>query len=112
MQEKERGRGWGKPGGDTLSSSSVGPYVQMNMNPLTMPESASLGGLPMSAVRPLLYKDAMFVSPHKFIGGPGASGVLVAKKRLFANDVPSGEGSYYPLVVVLLQQCDCAAATT
>jgi selenocysteine lyase/cysteine desulfurase len=43
-------------------------------------------------MRPLLYKDAIFVSPHKFIGGPGANGVLVAKKRLFANAVPTNPG--------------------
>ena len=24
--------------------------------------------------------DAMFISPHKFIGGPGSSGILIAKK--------------------------------
>lgn len=29
--------------------------------------------------------DAIFLSPHKFVGGPGASGVLVADKRLFAG---------------------------
>jgi len=36
--------------------------------------------------------DAIFVSPHKFVGGPGASGVLVADRRLFANAVPSVPG--------------------
>jgi selenocysteine lyase/cysteine desulfurase len=36
--------------------------------------------------------DAIFVSPHKFIGGPGASGVLVADKRLFSNAIPSAPG--------------------
>jgi selenocysteine lyase/cysteine desulfurase len=36
--------------------------------------------------------DAIFVSPHKFIGGPGASGVLVADRRLFDNAVPTVPG--------------------
>ncbi len=36
--------------------------------------------------------DAIFVSPHKFIGGPGASGVLVADRRLFTNAIPSVPG--------------------
>jgi selenocysteine lyase/cysteine desulfurase len=36
--------------------------------------------------------DAIFVSPHKFIGGPGASGVLVADRRLFGNAVPTVPG--------------------
>ena len=34
-------------------------------------------------------KDAIFLSPHKFVGGPGTPGILVAKKKLFANRVPS-----------------------
>jgi selenocysteine lyase/cysteine desulfurase len=57
--------------------AAAGPYVPIEMNP---PE------------RPLAYKDAIFLSPHKFIGGPGSPGVLVAKKRLFANRVPSVPG--------------------
>jgi selenocysteine lyase/cysteine desulfurase len=36
--------------------------------------------------------DAIFVSPHKFVGGPGASGVLVADRLLFTNAVPSVPG--------------------
>ena len=34
------------------------------------------------------YKDAIVVSPHKFIGGPGTPGVLVARRELFRNRVP------------------------
>ncbi|HEY7077470.1 MAG TPA: aminotransferase class V-fold PLP-dependent enzyme [Solirubrobacteraceae bacterium] len=37
-------------------------------------------------------KDAIFLSPHKFPGGPGTPGVLVAKRGLFANRVPSVPG--------------------
>ena len=40
----------------------------------------------------LVYKDAIFLSPHKFIGGPGTPGILVAKKSLFQNRVPSTPG--------------------
>ncbi len=36
----------------------------------------------------LNYKDAIFISPHKLIGGPGTPGVLVARKELFTNRVP------------------------
>ena len=32
------------------------------------------------------------VSPHKFVGGPGTPGVLVAKKNLFRNRVPAVPG--------------------
>jgi hypothetical protein len=40
----------------------------------------------------LAYKDAIFLSPHKFIGGPGTPGILVAKKQLFQNSVPAVPG--------------------
>ena len=38
------------------------------------------------------YKDAIFVSPHKFIGGPGTPGVLVVRRDLLTNRVPSVPG--------------------
>lgn len=34
------------------------------------------------------YKDAVFISPHKFIGGPGTPGVLAVRRELMANRVP------------------------
>lgn len=34
------------------------------------------------------YKDAIVLSPHKLIGGPGTPGVLVARRELFKNRVP------------------------
>jgi selenocysteine lyase/cysteine desulfurase len=40
----------------------------------------------------LAYLDAIFVSPHKLIGGPGTPGVLVARRELFANRVPDVPG--------------------
>ncbi len=36
--------------------------------------------------------DAVFISPHKFIGGPGTPGVLVARKHLLTNSVPDMVG--------------------
>lgn len=38
------------------------------------------------------HKDAIFISPHKFIGGPGTPGVLVVRRDLLANRVPSVPG--------------------
>lgn len=38
------------------------------------------------------YKDAVFISPHKFIGGPGTPGVLVVRTELLGNRVPSVPG--------------------
>ena len=36
--------------------------------------------------------DAVFLSPHKFVGGPGSSGVLVIRKALCRNAIPSIAG--------------------
>ncbi|KAF1795575.1 Pyridoxal phosphate-dependent transferase [Phytophthora cactorum] len=41
---------------------------------------------------PLAYKDAVFFSGHKFVGGPGSPGVLVVKKNLMNNEVPTVPG--------------------
>lgn len=41
---------------------------------------------------PLAYKDAVFLSPHKFIGGPGTPGVLVVRRELLHNTVPAVVG--------------------
>jgi len=52
------------------------PYVEIEMRP-------------GRGERPELdYKDAIFLSPHKLIGGPGTPGVLVARRALFTNRVP------------------------
>ncbi len=52
------------------------PYVEINMNPVsdTKKGDASL--------------DAVFISPHKFVGGPGASGVLVFNQRCYHPELP------------------------
>ncbi|MEI6899916.1 MAG: aminotransferase class V-fold PLP-dependent enzyme, partial [Bacteroidota bacterium] len=41
--------------------------------------------------------DAIFFSPHKFLGGPGASGVLIFDSTLYHNSVPDqpGGGTVY-----------------
>ncbi len=41
---------------------------------------------------PLAYKDAVFLSPHKFIGGPSTPGVLVVRRELLGNRVPDVPG--------------------
>jgi selenocysteine lyase/cysteine desulfurase len=53
-----------------------GPYVNINMHPQD-PES---------------YLDAIFFSPHKFLGGPGSSGVLLFNKKLYKNNIPDCPG--------------------
>ncbi len=36
--------------------------------------------------------DAIFFSPHKFLGGPGTSGVLIFNKNLYQNNIPDHPG--------------------
>lgn len=36
--------------------------------------------------------DAIFFSPHKFLGGPGSSGVLIFNKELYTNSIPDNPG--------------------
>jgi selenocysteine lyase/cysteine desulfurase len=38
------------------------------------------------------HKDAIFFSPHKFIGGPQTPGVLVVRRELVRNRVPTAPG--------------------
>lgn len=52
------------------------PYENMNMHPKD-PEEAL---------------DAIFFSPHKFLGGPGSSGVLLFNKSLYSNSCPDNPG--------------------
>jgi selenocysteine lyase/cysteine desulfurase len=52
------------------------PYVEINMHPED----------------PLEKLDAIFFSPHKFLGGPGTSGVLVFDSRICTNKVPDHPG--------------------
>ncbi len=58
--------------------AAAGPYVDIEM-------SAPAG-------RSQAYKDAVFLSPHKFIGGPSTPGVLAARRELFTNRVPDVPG--------------------
>ncbi len=64
---------------------------------------------PRAARGDLAYKDAVFLSPHKFIGGPGTPGVLVVKRRLLtqprAHACPGGG-------TVALRQPESSTATS
>ena len=40
----------------------------------------------------ILYKDAIYLSPHKFIGGVGTPGLLLLKRKLINNKIPSQPG--------------------
>jgi selenocysteine lyase/cysteine desulfurase len=58
--------------------AAAGPYVKIDMGPT---ESGGDDD-----------KDAIFISPHKFIGGPGTPGVLIVKRSLVTNRVPTVPG--------------------
>jgi selenocysteine lyase/cysteine desulfurase len=57
--------------------AAAAPYVEIEMTPDGDERYA---------------KDAVFISPHKMIGGPGTPGILVARKELFRNRVPAVPG--------------------
>ncbi len=61
--------------------AAAAPYVDIEMSPRRADVDADGD-----------YKDAVFISPHKFVGGPGTPGVLVARRDLFHNRVPSVPG--------------------
>lgn len=52
------------------------PYVQINMHPSD----------------PFQKLDAIYFSPHKFLGGPGTPGILIFDRELYHNHVPDHPG--------------------
>ena len=52
------------------------PYVKIDMHPQDQQEQL----------------DAIFFSPHKFLGGPGTCGVLVFNERLYKSSFPDNPG--------------------
>lgn len=52
------------------------PYIDIDMHP-SDPES---------------YLDAIYFSPHKFLGGPSSSGILIFNHKLYNNRVPDNPG--------------------
>lgn len=63
------------------------PHVPINMNPM---DTETMARRPDGTSA--LAKDAVFFSPHKFCGGPCTPGVLVVKRSLMTNAVPSTPG--------------------
>lgn len=52
------------------------PYMEIDMHPRD----------------PMEKLDAIFFSPHKFLGGPGSSGVLIFDKAMYTAEVPDNPG--------------------
>ena len=59
-----------------IDFAASAPYVEINMHPENPAEKL----------------DAVFISPHKFLGGPGSSGVLIFDKSLYNLSVPDHPG--------------------
>jgi selenocysteine lyase/cysteine desulfurase len=59
-----------------IDFAASAPYVNIDMHPSDRMEQL----------------DAIFFSPHKFLGGPGSSGVLIFNKELYKNDIPDSPG--------------------
>lgn len=57
--------------------AAAGPYIDIDVAPTG---------------DPLERKDAVFLSPHKFVGGPGTPGVLIVRRELLSNSVPDVVG--------------------
>ncbi len=59
-----------------IDFAASAPYVDINMHPADRMEDL----------------DAVFFSPHKFLGGPGSAGVLVFTRQLYRNETPDTPG--------------------
>lgn len=59
-----------------IDYAASAPYDEMNMHPDD----------------PMEKLDAIMFSPHKFLGGPGTSGVLIFDATMYRNEVPDNPG--------------------
>ncbi|MCK9205647.1 MAG: aminotransferase class V-fold PLP-dependent enzyme [Salinivirgaceae bacterium] len=59
-----------------IDFAASAPYEEINMHP----------GDEMEKL------DAIFFSPHKFMGGPGSSGILIFDSNIYHNEVPDQPG--------------------
>jgi selenocysteine lyase/cysteine desulfurase len=53
------------------------PYVKIDMHPKDREDE---------------YLDAIYFSPHKFLGGPGTAGILIFNAQLYDNKIPDNPG--------------------
>jgi selenocysteine lyase/cysteine desulfurase len=59
-----------------IDFAAAAPYIEINMHPKD----------------PMEKLDAIFFSPHKFLGGPGTSGVLIFDSKLYNRKIPDHPG--------------------
>jgi selenocysteine lyase/cysteine desulfurase len=98
--ERELRRHAAKPlkvGSFSAASNVTGILTDVDAVARRLREHGALACFDYAAAGPYLPidmagKDAVFLSPHKFAGGPGTPGVLVVKRALLRNRVPSAPG--------------------
>ena len=59
-----------------IDFAASAPYIKIDMHPED----------------PLMQLDAIYLSPHKFLGGPGSSGVLIFNTDMYKSEVPDNPG--------------------
>lgn len=59
-----------------VDMAAAGPYIDIDMHPAD----------------PMQRLDAIMLSPHKFLGGPGSSGILILSNELYKLAVPDHPG--------------------
>ncbi len=59
-----------------IDFAASAPYVDIDMHPANSMQQL----------------DAIFFSPHKFLGGPGSAGVLIFSRDLYKNEIPDTPG--------------------
>ncbi len=59
-----------------IDFAASAPYVKIDMHPKDPEEKL----------------DAIFFSPHKFLGGPGSAGIMIFDSQLYKNKIPDHPG--------------------
>ncbi len=59
-----------------IDFAASAPYAEINMHPAD----------------PMEKLDGIYFSPHKFLGGPGSSGILIFDASLYNNETPDNPG--------------------
>lgn len=70
--------------------AAVSPYQEINM--MGPGSRQDFPDFDVTGKEELCAKDAVFLSPHKLVGGPGSSGVLIATKTLLYDKIPDRIG--------------------
>ncbi|KAF9352874.1 hypothetical protein BGX26_009338 [Mortierella sp. AD094] len=71
--------------------AGVGSYTIVDMNPRPSNKFVSMRDSKA-------YKDGVFLSPHKMVGGPGSSGILVARLEIFSWSERNGSADRNEIV--------------